>query len=463
MTLSVILVLQGVCLGSTFLLAHYHKSYYLRVLFEMVILCEHFLLMLHASRAIYQITEGFIVIHPYNHARIILFLLLLFLGSAVCMKEKELFSLSIPAVTILTLPFVEKGAADSYAILLFIVVIFWLLHEINQLFLYHKTLKWTISDFSIKEAIDTMNFGILFYREDSSRDGQILLSNLKMQQLIHDMTGIHIYNGKSFYESLRSDDVLDSCIKSERTSQLVYTLPDKTVWNFDLQHINVKGMPYACLVASDITVSEKITDQLYRRSEELKERNRNIKSMLNNLQSICRAEETVRAKSRVHNVLGQQISLILRSIREQKEPDAALLQTFASGFPDELKNASAYTPYSLNSLVRNFETLGIKVHIQGSLPSLPDLQKTFYDIITEGMTNAVHHGYATKITILLEETATAWTLNLTDNGISKEDPIIEGGGLTGIRAKVDALDGTFSYTTRPHFSIDITIPKGGSL
>lgn len=55
-------------------------------------------------------------------------------------------------------------------------------------------------------------------------------------------------------------------------------------------------------------------------------------------------EELLRGKGRVHDVLGQRISLLLRALRENKQPDEALLSAFAEGLPRDFWEDEAPSP-----------------------------------------------------------------------------------------------------------------------
>ena len=49
-------------------------------------------------------------------------------------------------------------------------------------------------------------------------------------------------------------------------------------------------------------------------------------------------------------------------------------------------------------------------------------------------------------------------LEITDNGHSPTGEIAEGGGITGMRKKVELFGGTVAVTTRPRFVLAVTLP-----
>ena len=457
-SICILLIAQSLCLGSGLFIFRYSTGALLNTVLEAVILSYQFLLLVYAAEALYQVNEGFLIIHSYGNARVILFLMLLVVSFFLCLSEKSPLPLSVPVIASITLPGIEKAAGSRFSLLIILSLILWALRELNQLLICRKRLKEHLSEFSIKEAIDTMDFGILFCSAEKNSDGQVLLSNTKMQQLILSLTGEDLYNGRLFYKRLSDGNVLSCCRRDSMASQPVYRLGDGSVWRFELKYLDIKNKHCAMLLASDMTEQEKINSQLYEESKRLEQRNREISAMLKDLETICRTEETIRAKSQVHAVLGQKISLLLSSVREHREPDEALLCSLSSVFSDELKNYSYINGCSLEALVKNFESLGIAVHCSGTLPAEPRLRKTFYEIISEAMTNSVHHGYASEINIRISESGGCKELFITDNGISKNS-ITEGGGLRGIRLKVNEAGGEFSYCLKPHFSLSVKIPE----
>ena len=184
---------------------------------------------------------------------------------------------------------------------------------------------------------------------------------------------------------------------------------------------------------------------------------------MKNLETICKTEETISAKSRVHDVLGQRISLLLRAIREHREPDEVLLRSFAEGLPEELTKTTEEGSYPLETLTEIFRGLGVSIHIEGSLPKEKTAADAMFRIAAEAVTNAVRHGYASEVSIVLSEENNVYRMTVSDSGIPPEGEVIEGGGLREMRRSVTELGGSFSYETTPGFCIRAEIPKGGAV
>jgi signal transduction histidine kinase len=98
--------------------------------------------------------------------------------------------------------------------------------------------------------------------------------------------------------------------------------------------------------------------------------------------------------------------------------------------------------------------------IAGRLPEDMTKGKLFVDIIREGVTNAVRHGYATQISVEIDNSDGACRLAITDNGHPISETITEGGGLSGMRKKLEPYGGALNVTPHPRFSLMVDLPRG---
>ena len=374
-------------------------------------------------------------------------------------KHLNIYTIAIILNATLTIPLAENLPTNIFPFALIISLIFWLLRAINNLFEYLRREKEEISSLSIKEALDKMDFGLLFFKADKSNDGQIILVNNKMQELIHILVGHQIYNGRYFYNLLLADKVLLGSTKQPIENQIVYKLPNNQVYNFKPEIIKINNLDYILLVASDKTDIQNANLELYHQQEQLEIRNKELRMMLNNLEELCRNEETLSAKARVHDLLGQRISLILSSVREHKKPDEELLASIANGLLEELRNSKTEHDFSIGKLAANFKNLGIDVQIEGQLPENNKIKAVFYKIIAEAMTNAIRHGFATEISIIIEKNDNISALLIRDNGNIKDENIIEGGGLTNMRKLVNEIGGEFAYESKNGFTILVKVDE----
>lgn len=83
----------------------------------------------------------------------------------------------------------------------------------------------------------------------------------------------------------------------------------------------------------------------------------------------------------------------------------------------------------------------------------------FISIIKEAMSNIVKHSNATKISIIVREHPGFYQLEIEDNGVV-DNPSLEGGiGIENMRARSEALNGSFRIYTEKGFKIFVSIRK----
>ena len=102
--------------------------------------------------------------------------------------------------------------------------------------------------------------------------------------------------------------------------------------------------------------------------------------------------------------------------------------------------------------------MDVSVEVRGALPEDQAVADAFAEIAVECVTNAVRHGYATRIQFHLFHND-CWHMTVTDNGIPPVGPIREGGGISGMRRRIARLGGEMELYTVPRFRIELSVPK----
>ncbi len=87
--------------------------------------------------------------------------------------------------------------------------------------------------------------------------------------------------------------------------------------------------------------------------------------------------------------------------------------------------------------------VSVSVTLAGRLP--PVVESAAYFVVAEALANAGKYSNATRIEIAVRQTAGKLELEVTDNGRGGANP--EGGGLGGLRRRVEALDGHLTVTS----------------
>lgn len=458
--MSLMLILQAVCTGYAFPMLRRERGKLAELFHETVILALCFIQFLYVEEVLYHSESAFMLVRFHAVPTMIIFVLLTLSSIVDSFRKKSPLPLAVLLPASVTLPPASETAYRIYPFLYVLQLCFWTLRSVEKIRRDIKKREKTLSLFSVKEAFDTMNSGILFFRNYGMSRGQIMLSNLKSQELMFTLTGQILYSGISFYEMLAENRVREDCHRKREIPGIVYELPDGGIFSFTIHNLKIKGKDYALLLASDVTQVFRTTAHLYKKEQELEIRNRELKEMIGNIGDICRNEESIRIRGRIHDFLGEKISFILHSIREHQDIDDKIISRLDFDILDEITTLRYDYNLALKTLAENFKDLGVRVQIRGTLPENSALQKLFFEIAQEAISNAVRHAYASEITISSASAKNLYNLRIIDNGHGCRH-VSEGVGLSEMRRKTAFLGGLFSYKSYPHFSILIQIPKEG--
>ena len=431
-------------------------------LLELVILGQILLCSLMHGQTEYGYEMSLIPSAGYTGLRVICFILIFLLAGIVIVQSRKPRSLLVIAASCLTLPAVEKITGQTeikiFAYLFITASLFWFVRSVYSCILLYREISTSISAFSIKSAIDSLHTGIIF----GEPDGFILLSNAQMRRLMKIISGRVYRNGNYFYGLLSSEKIEPGCRKTEFENQIVCLLPDGSAWMFSRTELIIGKKEYIQLTATDITERWKLTEQLQIQNNRLNQRSAELKETIANLYILSRERETQKAKIRAHDVLSKRLTLLLRTVRSEHTLDYGLLRSMSQGLIDELKTGeSELSPEDeLDGLRQVFGTIGVEIQIDGNLPEDSIKGRLFADIIKEAVTNAVRHGFATKIYVNLDCQEGACRLKITDNGKTNPGEIVEGGGIGGMRMKILPHNGELNVVSYPDFILSVDLLGG---
>lgn len=434
------------------------KGRLLKNLFEIAILGQIFILSLLHGEVVNGYENGIVVVVGCEKIRIGVFLTILILSLLVSFLNKSLLPLNIIIATAILLPAMENIIGAAFPWVFVAVLIFLLVRSIKNCIDSLIAIKTRISALSIIHALDTLHTGVLLCESN----GYIVLSNHKMQRLMILITGKVYRNAIQFYDMLISDKYKSRCEKVQLEGQLVYLLPDKTAWIFKKTDILIINKNYIHISAADVSEHWALTAKLQDQDQELRKKSKELKSTISNLHILSKEKEIENAKMRAHDILGQRLSVLLRIIQNKDNLDYDLLTSLSKGLLEELKaehnEASAFD--KLKSIQGIFTAINVDIEFEGELPEDEEKASLFVDIIGEATTNAVRHGFATKVNIKVEFLEDEYRLTITNIGHTTKDPITPGTGIKVMKKKVQAQGGNLEITSYPKFTLYLVLPGG---
>jgi signal transduction histidine kinase len=101
---------------------------------------------------------------------------------------------------------------------------------------------------------------------------------------------------------------------------------------------------------------------------------------------------------------------------------------------------------AIDALV-DHSALPVEVSVAAGPRPAPAVETAAYFVAAEALTNATKHATATQVTIRVGREPGRLVLEVADDGTGGADPA--GGGLSGLRRRVEALDGTLTVTSPP--------------
>ena len=436
------------------------RPHLLESLLEMFLLLHIIVLSLPMGQGQLSHNSGLIAPTAYVELRYIAAAAGIVLTSLVMANRKKAGPGLIIAAIVLTLPAMETTCGNAYAWLYITALLFWLSRSIYIGIIRYREIITQLSILSVKNAVDSLHTGVLF----SDSDGFVALINAQMQRLMTEMIGRIHRNSHHFYELLVSGDLLPGCLKTEYEGQIVCLLPDETAWVFTRTEIPIQNKHYIQLTATDITRRWALTAELRQQEELLILRGEELREMIVGLQTLSQTRELQNAKLRAHDILGQRLTMLLHSVNSGQTLDYVLLRTQLQNLLDDLRSGqNTVSPQDkLDNLRRTFKTIGVELYLDGDLPEDDIRGVLLVDIISESVVNAVRHGFASQIFVQVDHSDGAWHLEITDNGNvhTPPHPLIEGGGIGGMRGKVEPRGGSLAVITHPRFILRVELPGG---
>lgn len=436
------------------------RAHYCESVLELAVLAHILCLSLMHGRVVMGIEEGSAPPSGYGALRIAVFCCVAAFAALAAAVGRRGWPLLTVLAALALLPAVEAALGRAYPWAYLLSLAFLLLRSVHLSLLRYRETKTGLSALSVKEAIDNLPTGIMFCRGD----GRILLESRRMQQLMAAIAGETLRSGLLFYERLLSGAYDDACERAELDSQVVCLLADKTAWMFTKTDIEIKGRPYIQLTASDVTERYRLTAELREQDMALKKRSEELRRTIANLHNLSRERELGRAKMRAHDVLGQRLTVLLGMTRGDQALDVPLLKSLSAGLLQQLgeRPGEPAPDEELMGLRRIFGSIGVDVRFNGRLPDDDAQARLFVDAIRESVANAVRHGFATEVEASSFKEGGDWRLCIRNNGHAPAQPIVEGGGIGGMREKLASSGGTLTVTPVPQFALSVTLPGGGA-
>lgn len=311
-----------------------------------------------------------------------------------------------------------------------------------------------ITEKSVKNALDNLPAGILFFDSDSFA----VLTNHTMLTLLNELTDgdvrmmkqlDDVLNGKSPPASARRIDADD------RT----FIFSDGRIRTFEKSVIVCSGKKYSQFTANDVTDIYKIKQELEYDNELLRKASDNLRMLSQNVVTATREEEILNFKMQIHDDLGRSITAVRRYLTQNDSSQNAdeLIDMWRESVTLMKKDNETQTDDELGFLISSAEKMGLEIIIRGEMPSGSENAYTVISAVRTCLINAVRHADASKMYVDIKRGSDDIKIKITNNGIPPDGEITEGGGLSALRRRAEKNAGTMTVISRPEFAVIIKI------
>lgn len=324
-----------------------------------------------------------------------------------------------------------------------------------QMFGIFKRRRNYLRENAIQESLDNLPSGIVFF----DGNGMPKLMNRRMHQICMNLAGRDIQNITELEEALskplKEQVFFDDDLK-------VYGFSDGSVWKFsEKEIITTGGDRFSQVLASEVSELYQSKVLLKRENQKLQEMSAAMKELSKNVVTLTREEETLSMKMRVHDNLGYSVLAAQRMLMRESEEDRDIFLSQWKQTLDLLnKDNESVEDEQLHRQVQDrAKFLGVKIIYTGEKIWESHIFRLLDIILLEALSNCVRHAGASELYVKFGSAEHEWGVVITDNGQKPEKNIKEGGGLSGIRKKVEQCGGTLRICSDPIFSITVKIPK----
>ena len=308
--------------------------------------------------------------------------------------------------------------------------------------LWHKSRR-QLSPVSIKESCDHLPSALCFAWEN----GLPCLKNLKMDELSHLLTGEALLNANDFWKTMEL--------------QPIVTLENGQTWSFERVRLGMSGKAVYQITGTNITEEAQLQRELEEDNLRLKNMNRRLRQYGQDVQEATREKEILRAKTRVHDELGHAL-LQTRQFLSDTQGDA---ESVCAAWRQNVrlllgKYADEQRFDAFAQLARAAQAIGVTIERRGVFPAEGTESAQLVETAAhECLTNLVRHAGGTRLEIIGEKVASGWRIHYLNDGSAPSGPIVEGSGLTALRARTEAAGCAMDIEYAPHFELTLTLPQ----
>ena len=314
----------------------------------------------------------------------------------------------------------------------------------------------TINHRSIKESLDNLPTGVCFFNEA----GLPVLCNHAMQRFSFAVCGKDVQFITDLEHCL-ADDYIPTT--DARKDGRVFVLPDGRAWHLEKRTFtNESGNRYTQYIATDVTELHEHRVELQEENAQLRRVQSDLQVLSANVVTVTREEEILNTKMRVHDEMGRCLIEARKYLREGSSESIPenVISAWQRAVSMLKYNNETADEDMLSQVRKTCESVKLGFVQVGKLPKEESAAYLLTCAVRECVTNAVRYAGASELYADFTETETDATVVVYNDGKQPDSEIIEGGGLSTLRRRVERAGGSMTVQSRPRFQLTVTVPKG---
>ena len=404
----------------------------------------------------------------------VLWLNLLLVAFGVCLavhyrRPCMIFELMLVAASI---PPVVKLLGPAWVGAAIIEGAFFLFRSISALLLDACHRQEDVTAFSTIETINVIPVGILYL----DLQGRPLLMNRCMRS---NLTDLHLPTDlRDMSETWNELRKLGAKESDERggghrldfarfgDARSVVELSPSEIRLFVRDNLIISGRPFERIIGLDVTEYAHAYDRLAHANHLLELAAKELRVQIEEVKKVADNAAYLRMRARVHDVIGQRLSIMHRYLEEGRLDDESLEQI------EPLLRSIAIDLHGKDGdgtrdAAEELGLVGVRIVVDGKLPVDVRTAAAFLQIVREASTNATKHAQAHQIQVRFwEEGAESWRtarMTVSNDGTPAPASIREGTGIPGMRHVAQDLGGSLEVDPGPPFTLVVSIPLSSDI
>lgn len=301
---------------------------------------------------------------------------------------------------------------------------------------------------AIIEAFDKIDIGVCYY----DHTGRIVLCNEYMHELSLKIMGIRVLNGPQFVDNLQ-----ESWSETDGDSKYEIRIDDR-YYSVHIGTIEIRDDVLTELMMVDITDLKDRKRVLESDNRKLTEINKRLNEYGDIADTVIREQEILNAKIQVHDRFGDLLLTTKHAIEEQLPEDELdqIIEHIRNTLLFMKPGEDPYKEDQVKELLRTADSIGVQVHLSGSIPEKEEIREIVLLAIRECLTNTVKHANGHNLYVT-SKIADRTEIIITNDGDKPKEVITYGTGLSALKAKVDKAGGSMNIATNDGFVLTIVI------